>query len=39
LNTPVILQSNETPHSPIIDTVEKDDMEIVVDCDNQVEAH
>jgi hypothetical protein len=30
LNTPAILQSTETPHSPIIDTVEKDDMKIVV---------
>lgn len=38
LNTPAILQSTETPHLPIIDTVQEDDMEVVVDCDNQFEA-
>jgi hypothetical protein len=38
LNTPAILQSTETPHSPIIDTVKENDMKVVVDSDNQVET-
>lgn len=39
LNTRAILQSTGAPHSPIIDTVGEDDMEVVVHSDNQVEAH